>query len=557
MMPQWNFLFQAMAAMGIPQGFIDMVTLLFKDASACVKVNGNLSTSFKIERGVRQGCPLAPYLFIILADVLNIMVQTEATRGRIRGISLLVEGKQQILAQYADDASFTLLGEEGSVRNLILSLDTFCIASGLVINWNKSSGHWECKDSLFRPPWTDYLGIKWADDNEVGKLLGAPFGMTLTSGDIDNFLYEKTTKKLTHWSKEKINPSGRAVVVNTVLLSTMFFFLSVWGGTNKGVKRVKSLAMNYLSGGTMQRARTKVSWLQCCQPKERGGLDLVNPEGAMVSLMTKWVVKALEPGDSNLHLLLRARLSSYQPYKGGRWEAGLEFFTLKTHQCKRGSLVWNRVTSAWKSIRPEITYIRPSNLEELLSSSLWFCPSYSIIGLCFSKSRATILHKKGMRYYRDVWTHTRFMTCSELQDRYGLLPGEFGAWSTTAQALMRQWADILRGQTPRMTSGEWFGVFSNVNDLAPMVVCLACDSFQPCTGYYTVEIPWKTAMYVPSHNTSAYLLSIPEEKRKLTAVNDSLGEDLVNKCKGLVRRVRVTMIKRGPRKKKSYCTMVE
>lgn len=61
-----------------------MVNLLFQNASALVKVNGTLSSKFNIERGVRQGCPLAPYLFILLADAQNILVKAEESLGRIK-----------------------------------------------------------------------------------------------------------------------------------------------------------------------------------------------------------------------------------------------------------------------------------------------------------------------------------------------------------------------------------------------------------------------------------------------------------------------------------------
>lgn len=155
---------------------------------------------------------------------------------------------------------------------------------------------------------------------------------------------------------------------------------------------------------------------------------MINPQDAMTSLMTKWIIKAMEPGNSNLHLLLRFRLSMYQPYSGGRWTKGLEYFTLSKHQCRRGSIVWNRINVAWKNIRGEVSFIRPNNLEELLSCSLWFCPSYSILGPGFSKQRATFLHKQGMRYYRDVWSQTRFLDPMELHEKFGLLHEEFGAW---------------------------------------------------------------------------------------------------------------------------------
>lgn len=91
---------------------------------------------------------------------------------------------------------------------------------------------------MLRPPWTNYLGINKAEDEEVGKLLGASFSLSLTSGDIDSFLYDKISKKLDYWSTQKINPTGRAVVVNSMLLSTMLFFLSIWGGARtKGLKK--------------------------------------------------------------------------------------------------------------------------------------------------------------------------------------------------------------------------------------------------------------------------------------------------------------------------------
>lgn len=122
-------MFKVLDSMGFPMICINLIKLLFNNAKACVKVNNTPSKSFTIEREVRQGCPLAPYLFIILADVLNIMVQAEGRAGRIKGIILPMRERQQILAQYADDTSITLLGEEGSVRNLIYMLKTFCLAS--------------------------------------------------------------------------------------------------------------------------------------------------------------------------------------------------------------------------------------------------------------------------------------------------------------------------------------------------------------------------------------------------------------------------------------------
>ena len=67
-------MYKILEKLGFPQVFIKMVSLLFHDASVCVKLNGKPSPYFPIQRGVQQGCPLAPYLFLIVAEVLNAMV---------------------------------------------------------------------------------------------------------------------------------------------------------------------------------------------------------------------------------------------------------------------------------------------------------------------------------------------------------------------------------------------------------------------------------------------------------------------------------------------------
>ena len=118
---------------GVPVGFNNLVALLFKDALASVKVNSVLSKSFMIEHSMRQGS-LAPFLFIIATKVLNTMVVLEATAGRLKGIRLLVENRQQLMAQYANDTSFILIGEEEPTLNLIYFMDIFCLASRLVIH---------------------------------------------------------------------------------------------------------------------------------------------------------------------------------------------------------------------------------------------------------------------------------------------------------------------------------------------------------------------------------------------------------------------------------------
>jgi hypothetical protein len=110
----------------------------------------------------------------------------------------------------------------------------------------------------------------------------------------------------------------------------------------------------------MKRSRSKVFWLQCYQIKSNGGgVNLINPKDALTALLVKWIMEALEPGSSNLHLLPGYWLEHFQPYNDGRWEPSLEYFILPKFQAKPGSKVSNRVGTSWRSLVKDISRVRP------------------------------------------------------------------------------------------------------------------------------------------------------------------------------------------------------
>jgi hypothetical protein len=244
--------------------------------------------------------------------------------------------------------------------------------------------------------------------------------MSITSSDVNQILLDRISKKLEYWCKLKNNSMGRAVIVNSVLLSSTIFFVSIWGGTWAGLKRIKATLHNYLWGGRPNLARKRIAWLQCCQPKDKGGINLLNPPDVLDAMMTKWILKACELGQSNLHILLRFRLSGYQPYSQGRWSPSLEFFTRDGHQSKKGSIPWNRAASDWKSMQKELSFLRLQSHEEVLNESFWWSNFSPAIGSAFSKARAVALDKAGLYRIKDVWNNGAFFLAGEVCRLYGL-----------------------------------------------------------------------------------------------------------------------------------------
>lgn len=145
-MVSWRFLYAVMERMGLPNQFTAMVKMLLQGASASVLVNGAPSVPFPICWGVRQGCPLAPLLFLLVAEALAEGTQAALREGTLRGITLPDGESQQILTQFADDATFSIHSSAQYLATASELMDKFGLASGLYINRSKCALYWYGND---------------------------------------------------------------------------------------------------------------------------------------------------------------------------------------------------------------------------------------------------------------------------------------------------------------------------------------------------------------------------------------------------------------------------
>lgn len=134
----WTYLLDMMKILKFSEKWISWIKECFSTASANVLVNGSPSGEFKLERGIRQGDPLSPFLFFIVAEGLNLLMSRACSEGLIRGVEV---GYDKVIVshlQYADDTLFVLDGTEENVRALKWMMQYFEIISGLVVNFDKS-----------------------------------------------------------------------------------------------------------------------------------------------------------------------------------------------------------------------------------------------------------------------------------------------------------------------------------------------------------------------------------------------------------------------------------
>jgi hypothetical protein len=135
---KWSFLQQTLRMKGFSPKWCRWIQNMVTGGSVGIKVNDDIGPYFQTKRGLRQGDPMSPILFKIVADMLALLINRAKVDGQVRGvIPHLVDDDLSIL-QYADDTIIFLDHDLEQAKNLKLLLCAFEQLSGLKINFHKS-----------------------------------------------------------------------------------------------------------------------------------------------------------------------------------------------------------------------------------------------------------------------------------------------------------------------------------------------------------------------------------------------------------------------------------
>lgn len=129
-----QFLKRALNSIKFGRKFCSWVEILYKGACGCVLNNGFSSDWFTLDAGLRQGCPLSPWFFILAVEKLAQKLRAD---NSIHGA--MINGNSHVVSQYADDTTL-FLKDSDSLEKAFDILDEFAECAGLKVNINKTQG---------------------------------------------------------------------------------------------------------------------------------------------------------------------------------------------------------------------------------------------------------------------------------------------------------------------------------------------------------------------------------------------------------------------------------
>ena len=190
---EWSFLEETMKHMGFNAKWISWIMKCVTTVSYSVLINGSPHGNIIPGRGIRQGDPLSPYLFILCAEVLShMMKQAESTRN-LKGIHLSTKSPAISHLLFADDSLFFTLANPRSCYAIKQILNDYEEVSGQAVNLRKSAITFgrHVKDDTKRRM-RHLLGIH--NEGGEGKYLGLPEQFNKKKKELFHYIVEKVKR---------------------------------------------------------------------------------------------------------------------------------------------------------------------------------------------------------------------------------------------------------------------------------------------------------------------------------------------------------------------------
>ncbi|KAJ9560359.1 hypothetical protein OSB04_005519 [Centaurea solstitialis] len=283
----WDFLFDILRQMGFGMIWIGWIKGILTTAKVSILINNSPTKQFSLEKGVRQGDPLSPFLFIMAVEGLIAAMKEALDKNLFHGIALSNNGPIISNLHYADDAIFLGEWDEGNVKNLMHVLRWIHLASGLSINWGKSILYG------IKVPLVEVTRVALLSGCKRGNTpfsyLGLPIGASMKREETWLPLIDKFRSKLSNWKANCLSMGGRFTLCKAVLGSLGVYYFSMFKAPSGVLKKLESLRRSFFWSSSNERKKIPwVDWEIILNNKSNGGLGIGSLKAHNLALLAKW-----------------------------------------------------------------------------------------------------------------------------------------------------------------------------------------------------------------------------------------------------------------------------
>lgn len=367
---EWNFLEAVLKKMGFHSTWIEWVMECVSSVSYFFLISGGPQGKVNPSRGLRQGDPPSPYLFIMCTKVLSGLCNKALENGTLPGVKVGRNCPPINHLLFADDTMFFGKSNAASCATLLSILKKYEAASGQCINRAKSAitfsakTNQECKTRVKRE-------LNISGEGGIGKYLGLPEHFGRRKRDIFASIVDRIRQRAQSWTSRFLSGAGKMLLLKAVLASMPTYAMSCFKLPVSLCKQIQSVLTRFWWDVKPElRKMSWVSWDRLTYPKSAGGLGFREIEEFNDALLAKHTWRLLKNPSSLLGQTLLNKyckdsdlLTCTAPNSASHGWRGI----LAGREVLRKSLGWcvgsgeniNVWTESWLSTEQQLTPIGP------------------------------------------------------------------------------------------------------------------------------------------------------------------------------------------------------
>lgn len=328
----WSFIRDTLLQMNLHILMINVIMECVTTTSLKVLWNDEPSQSFKPTRGIRQGDPLSPYLFVMCMERLYQTIEEATVHKKWKPIRASRDGPLLSNLFFADDIILFAEADLEQAAAIHDCLNRFCQVSGQKVSLAKSQVYFSNNLPLERQEEISAaLGMARTDD--LGLYLGMPTITSRVTKETFSYLCEKIDRRLAGWKTKYLSLAGRITLAKSTVNTLAFYLMQTEKIPRSVCDNIDKKTRRFIWRGNEEKKGTHlIAWEMLQRPSEQGGIEIRSARQANSAFLTKLGWRVLTEPQALWSRVLRAK------HCKGRCD--VDMFNPKPNM----SNVWNGIT---------------------------------------------------------------------------------------------------------------------------------------------------------------------------------------------------------------------